>query len=152
MVKDVFSRKVVASEVHIAESSALAAELLKRGTLKERVFEVSLILHSDNGSAMKGSTMLATMQNLGVVPSFSRPRVSNDNAYAETLFRTAKYCPLWPSKPFESLEKAREWVATFVTSGLFKIVVASTRNFILSMRPSQIALDSGILRSGSSSF
>lgn len=115
MVKDVFSRKVVASEVHIAESSALAAELLKRGTLKERVFDVSLILHSDNGSAMKGSTMLATMQNLGVVPSFSRPRVSNDNAYAETLFRTAKYCPLWPSKPFESLEKAREWVATFVT-------------------------------------
>ena len=115
MVKDVFSRKVVASEVHIAESSALAAELLKRGTLKERVFEVSLLLHSDNGSAMKRSTMLATMQNLGVVPSFSRPRVSNDNAFAETLFRTAKYSPLWPSKPFESLEKAREWVATFVT-------------------------------------
>ena len=115
MVKDVYSRKVVASEVHLAESSALAAELLKRGTLKERVFEVSLILHSDNGSAMKGSTMLATMQNLGVVPSFSRPRVSNDNAYAETLFRTAKYCPMWPSKPFDSLEKAREWVDGFVT-------------------------------------
>jgi hypothetical protein len=113
--KDEVIGKVVASEVHIAESSALAAELLKRGTLKEKVFEVSLILHSDNGSAMKGSTMLATMQNLGVVPSFSRPRVSNDNAFAETLFRTAKYCPLWPSKPFESLEKAREWVATFVT-------------------------------------
>ena len=61
MVKDVFSRKVVASEVHIAESSSLAAELLKRGTLREKVLEV-LILHSDNGSAMKGSTMLATMQ------------------------------------------------------------------------------------------
>lgn len=114
MVKDVFSRKVVASEVHVAESSSLAAELLKRGTLKEKVLEV-LILHSDNGSAMKGSTMLATMQNLGVVPSFSRPRVSNDNAFAETLFRTAKYCPTWPSKPFESLEKAREWVDGFVT-------------------------------------
>ena len=114
MVKDVFSRKVVASEVHVAESSALAAELLKRGTLREKVLEV-LILHSDNGSAMKGSTMLATMQNLGVVASFSRPRVSNDNAFAESLFKTAKYCPMWPSKPFESLEKAREWVDGFVT-------------------------------------
>ena len=114
MVKDVFSRKVVASEVHVAESSSLAADLLKRGTLKEKVQEV-LILHSDNGSAMKGSTMLATMQNLGVVPSFSRPRVSNDNAFAETLCRTAKYCPTWPSKPFKSLEKALEWVNGFVT-------------------------------------
>jgi transposase InsO family protein len=113
MVKDVFSRKIVASEVHIAESSSWAAELLKRGTLKENVRD-ELILHSDNGSAMKGSTLLATMQNSGVVPSFSRPRVSNDNAFAETVFRTAKYCPAWPSKPFESLEKAREWVDGFV--------------------------------------
>lgn len=114
MVKDVFSRKVVASEVHLTESSALAAELLKRGTLKEGIFGESIILHSDNGSPMKGSTMLATMQSLGVMPSFSRPRVSNDNAYAETLFRTAKYCPMWPSKPFESLEDARQWVDRFV--------------------------------------
>lgn len=58
--------------------------------------------------------MLATMQNLGVVPSFSRPRVSNDNAHAETLFRTAKYCPQWPNKPFETLGAARAWVQRFV--------------------------------------
>ncbi len=58
--------------------------------------------------------MPATMQNLGVVPSFSRPRVSNDNAYAETLFRTAKYCPKWPNKPFASLIAARHWVQGFV--------------------------------------
>ena len=72
------------------------------------------MLHSDNGAAMKGSTMLASMQNLGVMPSFSRPRVSNDNAYAETLFRTAKYCPLWPQKPFDTLVAARAWVQRFV--------------------------------------
>ncbi|MGP4763388.1 transposase, partial [Klebsiella pneumoniae] len=73
-----------------------------------------LVLHSDNGSAMKGSTMLAAMQNLGVMPSFSRPRVSNDNAYAEALFRTAKYCPRWPERPFDTLEQARNWVNSFV--------------------------------------
>lgn len=63
---------------------------------------------------MKGATMLAAMLNLGVMPSFSRPRVSNDNAYAEALFRTAKYCPLWPEQPFDTLEEARDWVSRFV--------------------------------------
>ena len=73
-----------------------------------------MVLHSDNGSVMKGGDLLATMQALGVVPSYSRPRVSNDNAYAEALFRTAKYCPLWPERPFESVEQARTWVLGFV--------------------------------------
>jgi glutathione S-transferase len=54
------------------------------------------------------------MSELGVVPSYSRPRVSNDNAYAEALFRTAKYCPLWPERPFETIEQARAWVLRFV--------------------------------------
>ena len=100
MMKDVYSRKLVANEVHASESSELAARLLVSGCLREGLAGRPLVLHSDNGSAMKGSTMLAAMQNLGVMPSFSRPRVSNDNAHAETLFRTAKYCPLWPQKPF----------------------------------------------------
>jgi len=116
MMKDIHSRKLVANEVHESESMELAAALLRRGCLREGVAgqDQPLVLHSDNGSAMKGSTMLAAMQNLGVMPSFSRPRVSNDNAYAETLFRTAKYCPLWPEKPFASLEEARVWVQRFV--------------------------------------
>ena len=58
--------------------------------------------------------MLATMQKLGIVPSFSRPSVSNDNPYSESLFKTLKYTPAYPSKPFESLEEARQWVAVFV--------------------------------------
>ena len=113
-MKDVYSRKLVASEVHEVESAELAARLLTQGCLREGLAGRPLVLHSDNGSAMKGATMLACMQNLGVVPSFSRPRVSNDNAHAETLFRTAKYCPLWPERPFGDLGAARQWVQRFV--------------------------------------
>lgn len=114
MIKDVFSRKIVGSEVYAQESTDLASKLLKRTCLAEAIAGRELILHSDNGGPMKGSTMLATMQNLGVMPSFSRPRVSNDNAYAESLFRTAKYCPMWPEKPFDTLDEARAWVQRFV--------------------------------------
>ena len=91
------------------ESSEHASLLLSRGCLREQTAGSPLVLHSDNGTAMKGATMLTTMYELGVVPSFSRPRVSNDNAYAEALFRTAKYCPLWPERPFDTLDEARLW-------------------------------------------
>ena len=73
-----------------------------------------LVLHSDNGGPMKGATMLATLQNLGVVASFSRPRVSDDNPYSEALFRTLKYRPGFPSQPFASLKTAQGWVDGFV--------------------------------------
>jgi transposase InsO family protein len=72
-----------------------------------------ITLHSDNGSPMKGATMLATMRKLGVVPSFSRLSVSNDNVYSEALFKTLKYAPSYPSRPFESVEEARRWVMQF---------------------------------------
>ncbi len=114
MMKDVYSRKIVASEVHESESAELAAQLLKDGSVREVLAGRPLVLHSDNGSAMKGSTMLACMQNLGVQPSYSRPRVSNDNAHAETVFRTAKYSALWPERRFCSLDEARAWVHRFV--------------------------------------
>lgn len=114
MIKDVFSRKLVANEVHVQESAELSSKLLRRSCLAEAIAGKTVVLHSDNGGPMRGSTMLATMQNLGVMPSFNRPRVSNDNAYAESLFRTAKYCPMWPGKPFETLEEARAWVHKFV--------------------------------------
>lgn len=87
---DVYSRKIVGHEVHVAESSELAALLMRKASLAEGLGGRSLVLHSDNGSAMKGATMLATLEHLGVAASFSRPRVSNDNAYAESLFRTCK--------------------------------------------------------------
>ena len=114
MMKDIYSRKLVVNEVHENESSEHAGYLLARGCLREQTGGHPLVLHSDNGTAMRGANMLTTMYELGVVPSFSRPRVSNDNAYAEALFRTAKYCPLWPERPFDTLEEARLWVLNFV--------------------------------------
>lgn len=114
MVLDVFSRKIVGHEVHVAESAELASLLMCRASLAERLAGRPLVLHSDNGSAMKGAAMLATLEQLGVAPSFSRPRVSNDNACAESLFRTCKYRPDYPAKPFESLDEARTWTQKFV--------------------------------------
>jgi transposase InsO family protein len=114
MVLDVFSRKIVGHEVHVAESAEMASLLMRRASLAEGLAGRPLVLHSDNGSAMKGSTMLATLEQLGVAPSFSRPRVSNDNAYAESLFRTCKYRPDYPNKPFGSLEAAQTWTQKFV--------------------------------------
>ena len=58
--------------------------------------------------------MLATLQQLGVMPSFSRPAVSNDNPYSESLFRTLKYQPMYPEQPFIDLLSARRWVNGFV--------------------------------------
>ena len=114
MVLDVFSRKIVGHEVHVAESAELASRLMRRTSLAEGLAGRSLVLHSDIGSAMKGATMLATLEQPGVAPSFSRPRVSNDNACAESLFRTCKYRPDYPRKPFASLEQAQAWTQKFV--------------------------------------
>ncbi len=80
----------------------------------ENVDSKRLVLHSDNGGPMKGSTMLATLQHLGIVPSFSRPSVSDDNPFIESLFRTLKYRPEYPHKPFDTIEAARAWVTAFV--------------------------------------
>ena len=114
MFMDIFSRKVVGWEVHAVESMDLSAALIKKICIAEEISEKQLTLHADNGGAMKGATMLVMLQRLGVVPSFSRPRVSDDNPYSESLFKTVKYCPMYPSKPFASIEEARKWVAKFV--------------------------------------
>jgi putative transposase len=114
LVLDVWSRKIVGHEVHETESSELAAALIDDAHRTERVEAGSLVLHSDNGSPMKGATLLAKLQDLEVVASFSRPSVSNDNPFSESAFRTAKYRPEFPVKPFESLAEARRWAASFV--------------------------------------
>jgi putative transposase len=114
MMLDVFSRKIVGHEVHEAESAELAALLMRRASLAEGLAGRPLVLHSDNGSPMKGATMLATLENLGMVASFSRPRVSHDNPYVESLFRTCKYRPDYPRRPFGSTNEARAWTQQFV--------------------------------------
>jgi transposase InsO family protein len=113
LIMDVFSRKIAGWEVYESESADRAAEVFRKAYLREGIAGDALVLHSDNGSPMKGATMLATLQRLGVMPSFSRPSVSDDNPYSEALFKTLKYHPGFPDKPFESLEEARKWVAGF---------------------------------------
>lgn len=113
LIEDIYSRKAVGWEVHGEESGALAASLLQRSKLRESCLLSPLVLHSDNGAPMKSSTLLAKMYELGVSPSRSRPGVSNDNPYSESLFRTLKYCPQWPAGGFASLEAARCWVKVF---------------------------------------
>ena len=111
---DIFSRKIVGAEVYEHESAELSSRLLVNICKSEGVNPDQITLHSDNGGPMKGATMLVTLQKLGVMPSFSRPSVSNDNPYSESMFKTLKYCPQFPTKPFESIEAAREWVKAFV--------------------------------------
>lgn len=111
---DIFSRKVVGWQVYESESSELAAEVMRDICLRERIAPNQVVLHSDNGTPMKGASMLATLQALGVIPSFSRPAVSNDNPFSESLFKTLKYRPLYPRRPFANLLGARDWVTTFI--------------------------------------
>ncbi len=115
LVVDVWSRKIVGWVVRDEETMENAAEMIESVARELGIDVRGLVLHSDNGGPMKGSTMLATLQRLGIVASFSRPSVSDDNPYSESLFRTLKYRPQYPHRPFESLEAARTWVAWFVS-------------------------------------
>ena len=101
-------------QIYDVESSALAGEVVRDICAREDIAPNQGVLHSDNGSPMKGATMLATLQSLGVMPSFSRPAVSNDNPYSESLFKTLKYRPDDPLHKFADLLSAREWVSTLV--------------------------------------
>jgi len=111
---DVWSRKIIGWDIRHEESAEHARDFLSLAIAAEGVDRGKLVLHADNGGPMKGSTLLATLQRLGVVPSFSRPSVSDDNPFSEALFRTLKYRPGFPRKPFQSLAEALRWVEGFV--------------------------------------
>jgi transposase InsO family protein len=112
LVLDIFSRKIVGWHVDESERSEQAALLLQEIAQREGLAPGQVVLHSDNGGPMKGVTMLAMLQQLGVMPSFSRPGVSDDNPYSEALFRTVKYVPTYPGC-FESVQHARTYMETF---------------------------------------
>lgn len=111
---DIFSRMIVHWEIHESENAELASAMIENACLKNKIKSDQVILHSDNGGPMKGATMLATLQRLGVAPSFSRPKVSNDNPFSESLFKTMKYCPGFPERGFASIDEAKDWVKKFV--------------------------------------
>jgi putative transposase len=114
LFEDIYSRKAVGWEVYEQESGDLAAGLLQRIVMTEQCFANPPVLHSDNGAPMKSLTLLTKMYDLGITPSSGRPRVSNDNPYSESLFRTLKYCPQWPAEGFVTLDEARVWVREFI--------------------------------------
>jgi putative transposase len=114
LILDLYSRKIVGWEVYECESATYAAEVVRRAVLAEQCLDQPVVLHADNGSPMKGETLLETLYRLGISTSYSRPRTSNDNPFSEALFRTCKYCPAYPTQGFASLEKARTWMQQFV--------------------------------------
>lgn len=114
MFMDIYSRKITGWEVYDRECSLLSSDLLEKIIRDNAICSEGLRIHSDNGSPMKGASMRFSMQKLGVIPSFSRPSVSNDNCYSESLFKTLKYLPQYPVRPFKSQEAARSWVTLFV--------------------------------------
>jgi putative transposase len=116
LILDLYSRKIVGFEVHATDSADHAVNLVRRTALTEGVHAASTkpVLHGDNGATLKATTVLAMLHWLGIAPSHSRPRVSDDNPYAEALFRTAKYRPEFPERGFADRDAARAWAARFV--------------------------------------
>ncbi len=102
LIIDVWSRKIVGWRVHEREDMGLASNLISAAARAQGIKPGALVLHSDNGSPMRGCTMRVTLERLGIIPSFSRPRVSDDNPFPESLFKTMKNRPEYPRRPFRS--------------------------------------------------
>jgi transposase InsO family protein len=113
MFVDVWSRYVVGWSIEKSESDALASALVERIAHRLAIDPSGIVLHSDNGRPMRGASMIATLQSLGIIASLSRPSVSNDNPYSESLFKTLKYRPGYPGNFLDS-DAARAWVGAFV--------------------------------------
>ncbi|MCP1065909.1 integrase core domain-containing protein [Serratia symbiotica] len=113
LIEDIFSRKIIGYEVYEEENGEHATALLHRAVLRERCYRQLLVLHADNGGPMKSQTLKAKLKELNITGSHSRPRASNDYLFVESLFRTLKHVPGWPSAGFTGLDEARRWVERF---------------------------------------
>ena len=111
VVIDIFDKNIVGWSVHEEESERHSRDLFER-TLQGKMVKLRA-LHADNGHPMKGITLMALLKDLNVEVSHSRPRVSNDNPFIESLFKTLKYRVNYPLR-FRDLIHAREWMASFV--------------------------------------
>jgi hypothetical protein len=114
LVEDIFSRMIVSWTVEQEQSAEQSARLIDWACQEHGIARGQLTLHADNGAPVKGATLLATLERLGVARSFSRPRVSDDNPYSESLFKTLKYRPSYPESAFSGIDQATEWVSRFV--------------------------------------
>ncbi len=111
VIEDLYDRSVVGWSIHENESDDHAKALFESVTQKEQAYPE--FVHSDNGNTMKGITLVAFYYRLGIVPSFSRPRISDDNPFIESFFKTLKYTCGYP-KFFTNIEHARKWFADFI--------------------------------------
>lgn len=107
---DIYSRFIVGAHVHASESGILAVEMMKEIF---GIHGVPQVVHADRGTSMTSKTVAALLSDLEVTRSHSRPRVSNDNPYSESWFKTLKYAPVFPER-FGSLPDAKEFMASFV--------------------------------------
>ncbi|ATB30101.1 IS3 family transposase [Melittangium boletus] len=113
MMMDVFSRRIMGWRIHREERAEHAARFVRSVCEENGIQPAGLVLHSDNGRPMKGNTMLCTLRQLGIVPSFSRPQVSNDNPHAEALFSLLKRHKDYSPTAFSSQELACAWMVRF---------------------------------------
>lgn len=111
IIIDVYDRSIVGWSIHDREDAQLARELFEH--LQTRMNLRDVHVHSDNGGPMKGLSLLALLYVLGVSTSYSRPRVSNDNPFIESFFKTLKYTAGYPGR-FRDLQHARTWMADFI--------------------------------------
>lgn len=114
MITDIFSRRIVAARVYEAENDDNSSCLFVEVQRTEGLSPGQTSLHADNGGPMKGATLKATLERLGILASYSRPSVSDDNPYIESLFGTMKTRVGYPKKPFASKAEAQAWVDNFV--------------------------------------
>lgn len=108
VVMDLFSRFVLAWMISRKENSALAQQLMDEALQRYRIGAGQLVVHQDRGAPMIARAYLDLMGEHGVTCSHSRPRVSNDNPFSESQFKTAKYQPDYPGR-FDSVSHARQW-------------------------------------------
>ena len=111
---DIYSRKIVGFEVYEVESEVNMKTTLSRAISRLKGVKPQ-IFHSDNGSPMKGQTLMEFLYSLKINKTFSRPRVKNDNAHIESFFKTVKYFPAFPYQGFKDITEARIWVTEFMT-------------------------------------
>jgi len=107
---DIYSRYIVGAHVHAHESAVLAVEMMKEIF---GIHGIPQVVHADRGTSMTSKTVAALLSDLEVTKSHSRPRVSNDNPYSESWFKTLKFAPVFPER-FGSLADARTFMADFV--------------------------------------
>ncbi len=110
LIVDIYSRYIVGAHVHATESGQLAVEMMREIF---GVHGIPRVVHADRGTSMTSKTVAALLSDLEVARSHSRPWVSNDNPYSESLFKTLKYVPQFPER-FSSLGDARAFMSEFV--------------------------------------